>query len=68
LPAELQLLLSWATTIIQYDLCTASVTPHDLVATLYSLLGIPPETELHDAQGRPVRVGGPGQVIQGVMA
>jgi hypothetical protein len=44
------------------------VTPHDVVATLYSLLGISPETELPDPQGRPVRVGGPGQVIRGVMA
>ncbi len=44
------------------------VTPHDVVATLYSLLGIPPETELPDQLGRPVRLGGPGQVIQGVLA
>jgi len=44
------------------------VTPHDIVATLYSLLGIPPETELPDQLGRPVRLGGPGQVIQGVVA
>jgi hypothetical protein len=44
------------------------VTPHDVVATIYSLLGIPPETELPDNQGRPVRVGGPGQVLRGVMA
>jgi len=44
------------------------VTPHDIVATIYSLLGIPPETELPDNLGRPVRIGGPGEVIQGVMA
>jgi hypothetical protein len=44
------------------------VTPHDVVATLYRLLGIPPETELPDPLGRPVRVGGPGKVIQGVIA
>src|SRR5439155_26136454 len=44
------------------------VTPHDLVATLYSLLGIPPETELRDQLGRPVRLGGPGQVHRGVIA
>jgi hypothetical protein len=44
------------------------VTPHDVVATLYSLLGIPPETELPDQLGRPVRLGGPGQVLRGVMA
>jgi uncharacterized protein (DUF1501 family) len=44
------------------------VTPHDVVATLYSLLGIPPETELPDQLGRPVRLGGPGQVIRGIIA
>lgn len=43
------------------------VTPHDVVATIYTLLGISPETELPDHQGRPVRVGGPGNAIQGVM-
>jgi hypothetical protein len=44
------------------------VTPHDVVATIYTLLGVPPETELPDKEGRPVRVGGPGKAIQGVMA
>jgi hypothetical protein len=44
------------------------VTPHDVVATLYTLLGIPPETELPDQLGRPVRLGGPGKAIRGVMA
>jgi Protein of unknown function (DUF1501) len=44
------------------------VTPQDVVATIYSLLGIPPETELPDNLCRPVRLGGPGQRIQGVMA
>ena len=44
------------------------VTPHDVVATIYGLLGIPPETELPDNLGRPIRVGGPGQVIRGVIA
>jgi hypothetical protein len=50
------------------DAAENAVTPHDVVATLYSLLGIPPETELPDHLGRPVRVGGPGRVIEGVMA
>src|SRR5262249_44016782 len=44
------------------------VTPHDVVATVYSLLGVSPDTELRDNLGRPVRVGGPGQVIRGVIA
>jgi hypothetical protein len=43
------------------------VPPHDVVATIYSLLGIPPETELPDRLGRPVRVGGPGTVIKALM-
>jgi hypothetical protein len=44
------------------------VTPHDVVATLYTLLGIPPQTDLPDNLGRPVRLHGPGKAIQGVMA
>lgn len=32
------------------------VTPSDLAATIYSLLGINPKTELHTSDGRPVRV------------
>jgi hypothetical protein len=37
------------------------VRPHDVVATIYSLLGILPDTELPDNLSRPVRVGGPGR-------
>lgn len=44
------------------------VSPHDVVATIYSLLGISPDTELPDHLGRPVRIGGPGRVIDGVIA
>ena len=44
------------------------VSPHDIVATLYSLLGVSPETEIADREGRPVQVGCRGQVIRGVMA
>lgn len=32
------------------------VRPEDLAATIYSLLGIDPQTELHTADGRPVRL------------
>jgi hypothetical protein len=32
------------------------VTPADLVATIYTLLGIDPKRELHTADGRPVRI------------
>jgi hypothetical protein len=44
------------------------VTPEDVVATLYALLGISPETQLPDHLGRPVRLGCGGKVIHGVMA
>ena len=44
------------------------VSPHDITATLYTLMGVPPETELADREGRPVQVGCRGQVIRGVMA
>ena len=44
------------------------VSPHDIVATLYSLMGVPPETEIADREGRPVQVGCRGQVIRGVIA
>ena len=32
------------------------VTPSDLAATIYTLLGIDPHRELHTADGRPVRI------------
>jgi uncharacterized protein (DUF1501 family) len=32
------------------------VTPSDMAATIYTLLGIDPQTELHTANGRPVRI------------
>jgi hypothetical protein len=38
------------------------------VVRLYTLPGIPPETEPQDELGRPLRLGGPGQVLQGIMA
>jgi hypothetical protein len=44
------------------------VTPHDLIATFYSLLGIGTETELPDQLGRPVRLVGPGTVIGDIIA
>ena len=40
------------------------VTPSDLAATIYTLLGIDPSHELHTSDGRPVRVAPDGaQVI-----
>ena len=38
------------------DLGIRPVTPSDLAATIYTLLGIDPKLELHTADGRPVRV------------
>lgn len=43
------------------------VTPSDLAATLYTLLGVKPETELHTTDGRPVPVNQGGQLIQGLV-
>jgi hypothetical protein len=43
------------------------VTPHDLLATFYTLLGISPDIALPDQLGRPVRLVGPGRVIQEVI-
>jgi uncharacterized protein (DUF1501 family) len=44
------------------------VTPQDLVATFYNLLGIPADTELPNQLGRPIKVVGPGSVIQAAIA
>ena len=33
------------------------VTPSDLAHTIYTLLGLDPDTELRTADGRPVRIG-----------
>ena len=44
------------------------VTPADLAATIYTLLGIDPNRELHTADGRPVRVARDGaRVIEGLI-
>ena len=44
------------------------VTPADLAATIYTLLGIDPNRELHTADGRPVRVSRDGaQVVSGLI-
>ncbi|MEM7558098.1 MAG: DUF1501 domain-containing protein, partial [Planctomycetota bacterium] len=45
------------------------VTPSDLTATVYKLLGIDPATELHTTDGRPVRVAPPeAKVIEELIA
>ena len=44
------------------------VTPVDLAATIYTLLGIDPNHELHTSDGRPVRVNQGGKVVSEVIA
>jgi hypothetical protein len=44
-----------------------AVRPDDLAATLFHLLGIDPQTEVHDALNRPLPISR-GQVMQGVLA
>ncbi|MFK7734738.1 MAG: DUF1501 domain-containing protein [Pirellulaceae bacterium] len=39
------------------------VTPSDLAATIYTLLGINPASELHTRDGRPVRVAPPQSIV-----
>jgi hypothetical protein len=39
------------------------VSPRDVAATIYSCLGIDPETRLPDRLGRPIEVGSGGKVI-----
>jgi hypothetical protein len=38
------------------------VSPKDILATAFHLLGIDPDTAIKDPQGRPHRVAGEGQV------
>ena len=44
------------------------VTPADLARTIYTILGIDPDRELHTADGRPVRIAPPGKVIRECLA
>lgn len=44
------------------DVAETPVSPKDLLATVYHLLGIDPHTEIHDREGRPIPVGGEGCV------
>lgn len=43
------------------------VTPNDLARTIYTLLGIDPDHELHTADGRPVPVNQGGRVIRQIV-
>ncbi len=41
------------------------VTPSDVAATIYTLLGIDPTMELHTSEGRPIRLAPPGSEVIG---
>lgn len=43
------------------------VTPEDLAATMYTLLGIDPQTHIHDLLGRPHPIS-PGRPVTGIIA
>ena len=44
------------------------VTPADLARTIYTLLGVDPDRELHTADGRPVQINQGGEVIRELLA
>jgi hypothetical protein len=44
------------------------VTPADLAATIYTLLGIDPRAKLHTPDGRPVEISRDGEVIKELFA
>jgi hypothetical protein len=46
---------------------SGAVRPDDLAATIFSLMGIDPATEMHDAFGRPLAISN-GQVIESIIA
>ena len=50
------------------DVAETPVSPKDMLATLYHLLGIDPHTEIRDRLGRPVPVGGDGRVRPELLA
>jgi hypothetical protein len=44
------------------------VSPKDILSTIYHLLGIDPETTIHDRLGRPIAIGGEGKVRHELLA
>lgn len=44
------------------------VSPKDVLATVYHLLGVDPHTTLHDRTGRPLPLVAEGQVIEELLA
>ena len=50
------------------DVAENPVSPKDVVATLFHLLGIDPQGEIRDRLGRPFLIGGPGRVRSELIA
>lgn len=50
------------------DVAETPVSPKDVVATLFHVLGINPHDEIHDRIGRPYRIGGIGSVRTELLA
>jgi hypothetical protein len=49
------------------DVKSTAVSPKDLLATAFHLLGYDPETTVHDRQGRPIPIAGDGRVREDVL-
>jgi len=49
------------------DPTTTPVRPSDYLATVFACLGFPPETIVHDAQGRPLPISR-GRVLEEILA
>jgi hypothetical protein len=50
------------------DVTEVPVSPKDVVATLFHVLGIDPRGEIRDRLGRPYPIGGPGRVRAELLA
>lgn len=50
------------------DVMEVPFSPKDVVATLFHLLGIDPQAEIHDRLGRPYPIGGSGRVRSELLA
>ena len=50
------------------EVASTPVSPKDILATVYHLLGIPPETLIHDVQNRPYPIAGSGRVRAELLA
>ncbi|HEY2838474.1 MAG TPA: DUF1501 domain-containing protein, partial [Pirellulales bacterium] len=44
------------------------ISPKDILATVYHLMGVDPQTLIHDRLGRPMPIGGEGRVVPELLA